>query len=178
VAAAVPALQAALAADARSAARSRAVLTRAGRGLAVAPPDVLADALAGVLAASAAGDGLIPGGMTSIVLSCARCCSCWLSRDLRVRSRAAAPWSAPMAVRYRVIRFSSAAMTACKVSTSCPSGGRPASGSGPANASEDRHPATASSNGSAAAEAISARRPGTAQSGACGTAQSGACGVG
>jgi len=36
----------------------------------------------------------------------------------------------------------------------------------------------ASSNGSAAAEAISARRPGTAQSGACGTAQSGACGVG
>jgi hypothetical protein len=35
-----------LAADARSAARSRAVLTRPGRGLAVAPPDALADALA------------------------------------------------------------------------------------------------------------------------------------
>jgi len=40
-----------LAADARSAARSRAVLTRAGRGLAVALPDALADAPAGVLAA-------------------------------------------------------------------------------------------------------------------------------
>ena len=40
-----------LAADARSAARSRAVLTRAGCGLAAALPDAPADALADVLAA-------------------------------------------------------------------------------------------------------------------------------
>ncbi len=66
-----------------------------------------------------------------------------------------------MAVRYKSIMFSSAAMTACRVSTSWPRGGRPASGSGPVNASEDRQPAMPRSNGSAAAEATSTRRLGT-----------------
>ena len=54
-----------------------------------------------------------------------------------------------------------ASLTACKVSTSWPRGGGPVSGSGPANASEDRQPAAPRSNGSAAAEAASTRRLGT-----------------
>jgi hypothetical protein len=66
-----------------------------------------------------------------------------------------------MAARYKSIMFSSAAITACRVSTSWPSGGRPASGSGPVNTSGDRQPAVPRSNGSAAAEASSMRRLGT-----------------
>ena len=58
-----------------------------------------------------------------------------------------------MAARYKSIIFSSAAITACRVSTSWPRGGRPASGSGPVNTSEDRQPAAPRSKGSAAAEA-------------------------
>jgi hypothetical protein len=65
-----------------------------------------------------------------------------------------------MAVRYNEIRFSSAAITAASVATSGAGRGRPASGSGPANASEDWQPAAASSRGSAVAEARSMRRLG------------------
>ena len=54
----------------------------------------------------------------------------------------------------------STVMTACSVITSGDRLGRPASGSGPANTSEDWHPAVASSTGSAAAEAASTRRLG------------------
>jgi len=64
------------------------------------------------------------------------------------------------AVRYNEIKFSSAAITASSVTTSGASGGRPASGSGPANMSEDRQPAVASSMGSAVAEASRMRRLG------------------
>ena len=65
-----------------------------------------------------------------------------------------------MAAWYSAIMARSAVMTSCSVITSGDSAGRPASGSGPANASEDRHPAVASSAGSAAAEAASTRRLG------------------
>src|SRR3954449_343486 len=93
-----------LAADARSAARSRAVLTRPGRGLAAGLPAAPAEPRAEPLAAGGEGDGVAPGGMTSLALSWTRCCSCWLSKEPRVRDRLAVTWSAPIAARYRPIR--------------------------------------------------------------------------
>src|SRR5579862_7074860 len=65
-----------------------------------------------------------------------------------------------MARLYRSIRFASAAMTASSVTTSGAGLGDPASGSGPANASEERQPVAASSRGRVVAEANSMRRLG------------------
>ena len=56
----------------------------------------------------------------SLALSRTRCCSCWASSDRSVRARDAPRIgeSPLVAVRYKSIMFSSAAMTACRVSTS------------------------------------------------------------
>jgi len=91
------------AADARSAARSRVMLTVLARG------DGLADV--------GDGDADAPGGTMSLALSCTRCCWCCASSDLSVRARAV-PGSPLMASWYKSIMFSSAVITACSVSTS------------------------------------------------------------
>ena len=53
----------------------------------------------------------------SLALSCTRCCWCCASSDLSVRARVV-PESPLMASWYKSIMFSSAAITACSVSTS------------------------------------------------------------
>jgi hypothetical protein len=129
------------AADAPSAARSSSTVTRLG----TAAREAVGDA-----------EGQ-PGGSTSLAWSRLRCCWCWASSP---RTWLAGRSDTLTAAWYSAIMACSAAMTAWSVITSGDSGGRPASGSGPANASEDRQPAVASSAGSAAAEAASTRRLG------------------
>jgi hypothetical protein len=133
-------------ADALSAARSSSTVTRPGT------------AVPGTAVREAEGDAEgHPGGSTSLAWSRPRCCWCWASSP---RTWLAGRSETCIAAWYSAIMACSAAMTACSVITSGDSAGRPASGSGPAKASEDRQPAVASSAGSAAAEAASTRRLG------------------
>ena len=160
-----------LVAEACSAARSRASVTWTGAAAPARPDDrgdergeacalaVPAVALA-VPEVALAGAVAVPGGWTSRARSCARCCSCWVSSGLSADDLAVAGEWPSSAVRYNEIRFSSAAITAWSVTTSGAGRGRPASGSGPVNMSEDRQPAVASSIGSAVAEASRMRRLG------------------
>jgi hypothetical protein len=132
-------------ADAPSAARSNSTVTLLESGERGAETEGEADA------------GADPGGSTSLAWSWPRCCRCWASSP---RTWLAGRSDTSTAAWYSAIMARSAAMTSCSVITSGDNAGRPASGSGPANASEDRQPAVARSAGSAAAEAASTRRLG------------------